>query len=354
MQRVTSLLTATAVIMTGATLGTDAQTRRDRFRMHGETDTEQTPSVDARGVQLPAPRTTEAPTGFDNRTNGFRRRDRLSIRSMRTMSFRCVRSTTTASSSRKSRPWWMASANLQRPELPRMPPERGNRRRQPDRRTSHGPHGPHFFESLGGSLIQSRATHPGHRRARQLRGQRQHVPDLHEHARRGLRGGDREQHAACKSGTVQPAALRGNEHSRCPSSRPRAASDALGVSAGKPSTRASSSFAADAYLNEMGITTPSVSRGKTLRAGIGQGTELMTKVHHPEDDGIHVVAFADFMRATKAPARGRINGKRPCGRAGSSPKVGCAVLPRAIDHDRAARHRTETPNSGSRRRSATR
>ena len=75
MQRVTALLTATAVIMTGATLGTDAQSRRDRFRMHGETDTEQTPSVDARGVQLPAPRTTEAPTGFDNETNGF-----LSIR----------------------------------------------------------------------------------------------------------------------------------------------------------------------------------------------------------------------------------------------------------------------------------
>ena len=73
MQRVTALLTATTVIMTGATLGTDAQSRRDRFRMHGETDTEQTPSVDARGAQLPAPRTTEAPTGFDNETNGFLR-----------------------------------------------------------------------------------------------------------------------------------------------------------------------------------------------------------------------------------------------------------------------------------------
>ena len=74
MQRVTAaLLSATIVIMTGATLGTDAQTRRDRFRMRGETDTEQTPSVDARGGELPAPRTIEAPTGFDNETNGFLR-----------------------------------------------------------------------------------------------------------------------------------------------------------------------------------------------------------------------------------------------------------------------------------------
>ena len=66
------------------------------------------------------------------------------------------------------------------------------------------------------------------------------------------------------------------------------------------------SFSADAYLNEMGITTPlfpdeNTSNGRYV--GYGSGYD---PVPDPEDDGVDVVAFADFMRATKAPPRGTI------------------------------------------------
>jgi CxxC motif-containing protein (DUF1111 family) len=66
------------------------------------------------------------------------------------------------------------------------------------------------------------------------------------------------------------------------------------------------SFAADAYLNEMGITSPlfpeeNTSSGRFV--GFGTGFD---PVPDPEDDGIDVVVFADFMRSTQAPSRGEI------------------------------------------------
>jgi CxxC motif-containing protein (DUF1111 family) len=66
------------------------------------------------------------------------------------------------------------------------------------------------------------------------------------------------------------------------------------------------SFAADAYLNEMGITTPLLPDENTsLGRNVGFGTPF-DPVADPEDDGVDVVAFANFMRATKAPPRGVI------------------------------------------------
>ena len=66
------------------------------------------------------------------------------------------------------------------------------------------------------------------------------------------------------------------------------------------------SFAADAYLNEMGITSPLLPEENTsLGRYVGFGTPY-DPVADPEDDGVDVVAFANFMRATKAPPRGTI------------------------------------------------
>ena len=66
------------------------------------------------------------------------------------------------------------------------------------------------------------------------------------------------------------------------------------------------SFAADAYLNEMGITTPVLPEENTsLGREVGYPSPF-DPVPDPEDDGIDVVAFANFMRATKAPPRGPI------------------------------------------------
>jgi CxxC motif-containing protein (DUF1111 family) len=67
------------------------------------------------------------------------------------------------------------------------------------------------------------------------------------------------------------------------------------------------SFAADAYLNEMGITTPLLpEENSSLGHYVGFGTAYDT-VQDPEDDGVDLKAFANFMRATKAPPRGPIN-----------------------------------------------
>ena len=162
MQRVTALLTATAVIMTGATLGTDAQTRRDRFRMHGETDTEQTPSVDARGAQLPAPRTTEAPTGFDNETNGFLRQgppfetidedNVVPLRSFNDNRFIFEEVEVVADG-------LGPIYNAQSCGECHQNVATGGASQIAEHRTGRLM-GDEFFESLGGSLVHSRATHP--------------------------------------------------------------------------------------------------------------------------------------------------------------------------------------------------
>jgi CxxC motif-containing protein (DUF1111 family) len=60
------------------------------------------------------------------------------------------------------------------------------------------------------------------------------------------------------------------------------------------------SFSADAYLNEMGITSPLQPVENT---SLGRSIAAFDKVPDPEDDGIDVEGFAIFMRATKAPPR---------------------------------------------------
>src|SRR6266508_901062 len=67
------------------------------------------------------------------------------------------------------------------------------------------------------------------------------------------------------------------------------------------------SFSGDAYLNEMGITNPfDGSNGLTENNSLGRSVAAFDTVADPEDDGDDVVAFANFMRATRAPGRGPI------------------------------------------------
>jgi CxxC motif-containing protein (DUF1111 family) len=60
------------------------------------------------------------------------------------------------------------------------------------------------------------------------------------------------------------------------------------------------SFSADAYLNEMGITSPLQPTENTSN---GRSTAAFDTVADPEDDGTDVEIFARFVRATKAPPR---------------------------------------------------
>jgi CxxC motif-containing protein (DUF1111 family) len=69
------------------------------------------------------------------------------------------------------------------------------------------------------------------------------------------------------------------------------------------------SFAGDAYLNEMGITNlvNGFRNFATENTSNGRSVAAFDTVADPEDDGEDVDAFASFMRSTKAPARGPIN-----------------------------------------------
>jgi len=60
------------------------------------------------------------------------------------------------------------------------------------------------------------------------------------------------------------------------------------------------SFAADAYLNEMGITSPLQPQENTTN---GRSVAPYDRVGDPEDDGDDVETFAKFMRSTMPPSR---------------------------------------------------
>src|SRR5262245_43356161 len=82
------------------------------------------------------------------------------------------------------------------------------------------------------------------------------------------------------------------------------------------------SFSADAYLNEMGITSPLQPTDNT-----SNGTVVDDGVADPEDEGDDVEAFATFMRATKAPPRDDVLAATPDAVAGSNlfNAIGCAT-----------------------------
>jgi CxxC motif-containing protein (DUF1111 family) len=62
------------------------------------------------------------------------------------------------------------------------------------------------------------------------------------------------------------------------------------------------SFSADAYVNEMGITSPLQPTENSFN-GNATAVANLDLVADPEDDGADVQLFADFMRSTKVPPR---------------------------------------------------
>ena len=82
------------------------------------------------------------------------------------------------------------------------------------------------------------------------------------------------------------------------------------------------SFSADAYLNEMGITSPLQPTDNT-----SNGVVVSDGIPDPEDDGADVETFARFMRATKAPPRDAALAGTADAVAGSSlfNQIGCAI-----------------------------
>ena len=170
-------------------------------------------------------------------------------------------------------------------------------------RTGHT-EGDMFFESQGGSLIQSRAT----------------FPDIVEHVV------DTDE---TRTFRISPPTL-GNGYIECISdstltairdaqpANVRGTAIAVPILEGDGSARIGRfgwkaqhgslvSFAADAYANEMGVTSPLFPDENTSSGTfVGFGTQY-DPVADPEDDGDDIEGFALFMRSTKAPARGPID-----------------------------------------------
>ena len=85
------------------------------------------------------------------------------------------------------------------------------------------------------------------------------------------------------------------------------------------------SFSGDAYLNEMGITNPFDGNGGTQENNsLGQSVAAFDEVADPEDDGADAEAFANFMRATRAPGRGAITAAAQRGEA-LFQQVSCSI-----------------------------
>jgi CxxC motif-containing protein (DUF1111 family) len=168
-----------------------------------------------------------------------------------------------------------------------------------EQRTGHMIGG-RFFDSQGGSLIASRATHPD---AMELVA----VGDTIRTFRisTNLLGAGYVEAVANTTLTairdLQPAAMRGLAITVPVLEQP--GRTRIGRFGWKSQHGSLQSFAADAYLNEMGITSPLFPTENSIS---GKDVSQYDTVPDPEDNGEDVLQFAGFMRALKAPSRGEM------------------------------------------------
>ena len=178
-----------------------------------------------------------------------------------------------------------------------------------------------FFNSLGGSLIQSRATFPDIVEkvvvADDIRTFRISTNTLGDGYIEAIANGTltaiRDQQPAEMRGTaVLVPVLEGDGSAR------------IGRFGWKNQHASLLSFAADAYLNEMGITSPLMPEENTSNGrfvGFGSGYD---PVPEPEDNGNDLASFAAFIRSTKVQSRGPITPDITAGEILFN-QVGCAT-----------------------------
>lgn len=178
-----------------------------------------------------------------------------------------------------------------------------------------------FVEQIGGSLINDRAIHPslqervlGSSNVRTFRTSLNTLGDGYVEAIADATL------LAIRNG--QPSAMRGLAIS-VPVLEGFGAT-AIGRFGWKDQHASLLSFAADAYLNEMGITSPLLPAENTAN---GVSVAAFDAVPDPEDSGDDLQAFADFMRATKVPPRDAVLAASADAVAGSQlfNAVGCNV-----------------------------
>lgn len=298
-----------------APAGHGNRTRRDRFRHNGVILSEDDPNTVGRNP-------TEAPTGFDNLTNGFDKQgpafetlnedNVVPLRSFNDNRFLFEEVETVEDG-------LGPTYNGQSCRECHQNVATGGASQVTVHRTGRTDNG-EFFESLGGSLVQSRATHPDIVERVAVE------DDIRTFRISPSTLGDGFVECIANSTLVairdsQPIELRGTAL-MVPVLEAGGAAR-IGRFGWKSQHASLESFSADAYLNEMGITSPlfpeeNTSSGRYV--GFGSGFDPVPEV---EDDGEDIVAFANFMRSTKAPSRGPITPEAVAGE-GLFNQIGCA------------------------------
>jgi CxxC motif-containing protein (DUF1111 family) len=313
-----SILALAGLLIATASSQSRRQSHRDRFRHNGVIEDEDRSASGGRRSDA-----TEAPTGFDNLTNGFIEQgpDFESLNEDTVVALRSFNDnrfifeevekiqdglgpTYNAQSCRECHQNVVTGGASQVAELRSGRTEDGQ-----------------FFESLGGTLIHSRATYP----------------DIVEQ----ITDEDNTRTFRISTNTLGNGFVESIANNTLLAIRSKQPEPMRGTAVMVPVLEAGSkarigrfgwkgqhaslvSFSADAYLNEMGITNPlfpdeNTANGRDVSYGSGYDP-----VPELEDDGEDVVAFADFMRATKAPPRGTITSDVSAGEA-LFEKIGCAV-----------------------------
>jgi CxxC motif-containing protein (DUF1111 family) len=303
MQTTRVVLTAAAVLCASFAIDASAQSRADRFRMRGTPVNEEPAAASA--TLVPGRPFTEAVTGFDSLTNGYLPQgpDFDTLTEDTVVPFRSFNDDRFIFEEVETRDDGLGPVyNAQSCRECHQNVATGGASQVAEQRTGRLEGGV-FFESLGGSLIHSRATDPrivervaAGDKVRTFRISTNtlgagYVEAISNTAIEAVRN-------------AQPFSIKGTiVHAPVLEAGGQARDGRFGW---KSQHASLVSFSADAYLNEMGITSPFLAEENTSSGlNVGYGTEY-DPVKDPEDDGDDVRAFADFMRSTKAPSRGEI------------------------------------------------
>ena len=296
MQKIFVLVTMTLALAIG-----EAAEKRDRFKHDGKIRVEQ----ERTAPEIAVGHATEAETGFDNQTNGYLDQgpefDTLTDESVVPLrSFNDNRFIFDEVETVQDGLGPVYNAQSCR-ECHQNVVSGGASQISEQRTGRSGAN--EFFESLGGTILHSRATHPDlvelvdaednvrtFRLSTSVLGSG-YVEAVSNETLLSIRD---QQPRAMRGVALMTPVLEANNAAR------------IGRFGWKSQHASLESFSADAYLNEMGITSPLFPEENTSSGTfVGFGTEF-DPVPDPEDDGIDVIVFADFMRSTKAPARGEI------------------------------------------------
>jgi CxxC motif-containing protein (DUF1111 family) len=306
----------------------DNKTRRQRFTHQGGIDIERpgggtAPAIGARAIPVPMTAPTEAPTGFDNLTNGF---------SEQGPAFESINADNVVSRHSFNDNRFIFEGveqvadglgptyNAQSCRECHQNVVTGGASQVAEHRSGHLIDG-QFENSLSGSIVQSRATYPElveHMAVEDsvstLRISTNILGDgfVEAISNQTLLAIRDRQPTAMRGLAVMVPVLEADSKTR------------IGRFGWKSQHASLESFASDAYLNEMGITSPLFPDENPAAGRDVQGVAPYDMVADPEDDGEDIGAFADFMRSTKAPPRGPITPDVTVGEVLFT-TIGCAI-----------------------------